>query len=390
MMTSPKKARVLFVGPYPPPYAGPEVGTKLLLESALKERFRLIHLNTNVRKSNADKGKINATLLAGFVVFVARLKMKIFRHWPTIVYYPITATLIGWVRDSACILISRCFGRKMVIHLRGGHFRIFYEDQNGLVKLWIRFLLNRCELVLVQAAALRKNFQGLVPDEKIKVLYNAIDCADFQMTPIVKTDDRKMRVLFVGHLSFAKGYCDLLKAVPLILMQHPEVVFQFAGTKIKKSSNVFFNQLTGERLINEDPDEVFNEEIASRQLEEKTEYLGIISGETKRSIFHSADIFVLPSYSEGFSLAILEAITAGLAVVTTPVGASAEIVLEGQYGYLVKPGDIHELSKKILFLLNNPEKLVEICRANREYARNSFDIARISGILGDYFDQILS
>ena len=54
-----KKPKILFIGPYPPPYSGPEMGMKLFLESSLKDEFQIFFLKTNVHKSNAQKGKFD-------------------------------------------------------------------------------------------------------------------------------------------------------------------------------------------------------------------------------------------------------------------------------------------------------------------------------------------
>ena len=62
--------KVLFIGPYPPPYAGPEISMKYLLESPLSQRFDVSFLNTNVRKSNAKKGNIDIFLVWAFFLLL--------------------------------------------------------------------------------------------------------------------------------------------------------------------------------------------------------------------------------------------------------------------------------------------------------------------------------
>ena len=57
------RARTIFVGPYPPPYAGPEIAMKTLLDSPLAEIYDISFIKTNVRNSNADKGKYDFTIV---------------------------------------------------------------------------------------------------------------------------------------------------------------------------------------------------------------------------------------------------------------------------------------------------------------------------------------
>ena len=85
-MPSANKPRVLFVGPYPPPYSGPEMGMKLFLESSLKDQFDISFLCTNVRKSNAKKGSFGFAMIVAFVMFFSRLTWKLISVRPKVVY----------------------------------------------------------------------------------------------------------------------------------------------------------------------------------------------------------------------------------------------------------------------------------------------------------------
>ena len=80
----------------------------------------------------------------------------------------------------------------------------------------------------------------------------------------------------------------------------------------------------------------------------------------------SCDIFVLPTYTEGFPNVILESMACGCAIVTTPVGAIPEMLEEEngkQYGILVSPQNVQELKEGIEKMLNN-ETLKQECRKN--------------------------
>jgi L-malate glycosyltransferase len=86
------------------------------------------------------------------------------------------------------------------------------------------------------------------------------------------------------------------------------------------------------------------------------------------------DIFVLPSLSEGFSNALLEAMAMGKPVITSDVGGMSELVTNHETGLIVKPADSNELAEAILALLDNP-KLCQILAVNaKRKARNSFSL----------------
>ena len=73
------------------------------------------------------------------------------------------------------------------------------------------------------------------------------------------------------------------------------------------------------------------------------EILGWVDRRTVRKKLQAADALVLPSYSEGLPMSLLEAMGSGLAVLTTPVGGIPEIVKNNENGLLVEPGNVPEL-----------------------------------------------
>jgi glycosyltransferase, family 1 len=372
-----KIPHILFIGPLPPPYSGPEISMQLFLESEiLQKNCRLLFLRTNFRKDNVHKGKIDAAGIWFTLRYFLRLLRLLLFHRPDLVYYPITPTQVGWIgRDAPTLLLCRLFGAGAVIHERGSHFKLNY----GKFSNWARFLVKQAfkgvYAGIVQADYLHEEFSDFLPPERIYTLYQAIDTEKYRPEPQTHTN---MNLLFVGHLTKAKGYCDLLRAMPEVWQRFPNVHLYCAGNIRRGERGVFFNQYDGSPLTYEDP------EIAEREFLEKTvpgdRYvnLGIITGKHKMEIFQNADIFVSPSYSEGFSRALLEAMSLGKAIVYTPVGAHEEIMKNGRNGLRVLPGDWHALAAALIHLLVDPEARRTMGRVNRDDAVARFDIAGIS------------
>jgi len=370
------KTKILFIGPYPPPYAGPEMGMKLFLDSSLKDEFQIFFLNTNVRKSNAAKGRVDFTLFLAFFRFVFSLLYMIIRYRPVLAYYPVTATQIGWIgRDIWCLAICRFFRVKCVIHMRGSHFRLNYERFHPFVKRLVRWLCKAVSAAIVQAECLREQFEGLIPDDRIKVLYQAIDSSEYDNPDL--DNYQRGKILFLGHLTKAKGYIDLLRCMESVVANFPEAHFYFAGTIFKGEPNVFFNEYTGAPLVYEDP-YIMREEIQSGSLNEHYHELGMINGDELINHLRSTDIFVLPSYSEGFSRAMLEAMSVGKPVIYTPVGAHAEIMKNEENGLMSEPGDIGQLSENIKTLLQDQNMRRRIAEHNYRYTREMFNITVIA------------
>jgi len=387
MESIPRKNRVLFIGPYPPPFAGPEMGMKLFLESSLVETFNIIFLKTNVRKTNEKKGRFDLQMILAFFRFIIQLTYYILRYRPDAAYYPNTATQTGWIgRDIWCLFICRIFKVKTVIHLRGGHLKLNFQKFNPLAKKIVRLACRSVSLALVQAECLKDQYEGLISADKIKVMYNAIDTREYNNDDL-KNYERNS-VLFMGHMTQAKGYCDVVRAIPLVLEKVPAAQFYFAGTLRSGENNVFFNQLTGLPLEYEDPFK-WHASMLSGPHKDNYNSLGVISGDEKKDRLRRVDVFILPSYSEGFSRSILEAMSMGKPVICTPVGAHGEVIHDGKNGFIIVPGNVEQLADRIVQLLTNPLLRQEIVVQNYQHVRETFDIHRIALQLEEFLYTII-
>jgi glycosyltransferase involved in cell wall biosynthesis len=94
-------------------------------------------------------------------------------------------------------------------------------------------------------------------------------------------------------------------------------------------------------------------------------------------LLHQFDIFVLPSLWEGFGLVLLEAMAVGKAIVATNVGPIPEVIKDGETGFLVPPGDPAAMAEKIVFLLKNRERALEMGEAGKRRVTQYFTICRM-------------
>ena len=370
------RKKLLLIGPLPPPLAGPEMVTLTFTESEmLREKYVITHINTTVRQSNDVKGKLDIVMILAFVSYLYRLIYQLIITRPDyILYCPTSATLKGWVRDGMTLLIGGFSRARIFMLFQGGHFRYFHDSLGKRPRGIIRWLLNRAHRVLVQADILKFQFEGIVPDAKIATLHNFIGDKFYASFDNVNREREtpEVNILFIGHLSFAKGYCDLLKTVPVLSRKH-DVKFMIMGARTGVERNVFYNQVTGERITPEQPDDVYREYIVGQGLEDSVVFLGDkVFGEDKLRIFRDADIFVLPSYSESFSMSLLEAMAAGLPVVVTGVGAVPEIIDDGTIGYIIQPSDTGMLADRLESLISDAALRLEMGRKSRDLCRERF------------------
>jgi len=120
-------------------------------------------------------------------------------------------------------------------------------------------------------------------------------------------------------------------------------------------------------------------------------YLGYKEGEEKIIIFKTSHIFAYPSYTEGFPLVILEAMAAGMPLVTTPVGGLADVIEDRKHGFLVKsmPPDPEEVAEKIIALIGDPELMKKMSENNLREAKEKYDVKVVVRDIEELYHQLL-
>lgn len=174
-----------------------------------------------------------------------------------------------------------------------------------------------------------------IDPDRVLTIHNGIDLSDWISAPQTAKASGRLHITTVGNIRRVKGHDIFLKAAAIVLSQYPEVDFSIAGDVLEDD---YFSELQGL--------------VRALNLSKHFRFAGGITN--LREHLSAADIFVLPSRSEGFSNAIVEAMAASLPVVATNVGGNAEAVMEGVTGFLVAPDDPESLAAAITRLAGDP------------------------------------
>jgi glycosyltransferase involved in cell wall biosynthesis len=113
-------------------------------------------------------------------------------------------------------------------------------------------------------------------------------------------------------------------------------------------------------------------------------------GAQPAALYAAADVFVQTSGWEGFSLAVLEAMGAGLPVVAYSVGGVAEQVVDGRSGYLVKAGDVEALAARVVELARRPEVRAQAGAAGRALVEREFSYEQMLEGVEDAYESVTS
>jgi L-malate glycosyltransferase len=188
---------------------------------------------------------------------------------------------------------------------------------------------------------------------RVDTVHNGLDLSRWPSPRPPESLPEKPLIVAVGNIRQVKGYDVLVRAAAIVVQRYPHVRFAIAGGVLEEDC---FLQL--QTLIHE------------LRLTEHFEFAGNVSD--LQSFLSAADFFVLPSRSEGFSNALIEAMAAGLAIVATDVGGNAEAIEQGINGILVPSEDVDRLAGAIVQLLSNPGQAQAMRRSARETAMRQF------------------
>jgi glycosyltransferase involved in cell wall biosynthesis len=190
-----------------------------------------------------------------------------------------------------------------------------------------------------------------VPAARLRTVWNGIDMSRFACAG----PRPEGPAVLVARLSPEKDIATLLRAVALMVQEQPDFRLDIAGHGPLQAE---LSRLTG----------ALNLGANVRFLGEVRDIPALLSG---------ARWFVLSSLSEGISLTLLEAMSCGLPVVATRVGGNPEVVVDGETGILVPPGDPTALARAMLRLHGAAHKARVMGLAGRERVARHFEIRRM-------------
>ncbi len=216
-----------------------------------------------------------------------------------------------------------------VVHLHGAEYRSFWREK-GLMSLLIRHMFGRASQIIVLGQIWREFIERRVPIAagRVSVIPNGSPAPRL----VHQGGGNKIHILFLGRLGERKGVPQLLEALH----------------RMRQLTN-WHATLAGDGEI-----EATRAKAIDLAIGERVHLPGWVDGGDVARLIASADILVLPSFAENLPVSVIEGMAAGLSVVATPVGATEDIVIDGETGLLVPPGDVMALANALSRLVQDP------------------------------------
>ena len=216
-----------------------------------------------------------------------------------------------------------------------------------------------------------------IEPERVVTVYNGVGDEDV-VTPPEREESRQrlglrrdqLLVSAIGHIRHIKGFDVMIEAARIVVASHPEVVFLIAGGDHEKGRKAELEA-----------------QIRIANLEANFWLLG--PQDNIGFILAASDVFLLPSRSEGFSNALIEAMMAGLPCVATDVGGNGEALAEGSTGYLVPSESPSSMARALQLLLRSAHLRASMGRAGRHVALQKFTQATMAESMVALYRQLV-
>ncbi|WCO01641.1 glycosyltransferase family 4 protein [Psychroserpens ponticola] len=245
---------------------------------------------------------------------------------------------------------KKLFSKKLVYHIHGAEFHLFYDNSNAFVKAKIDAMISNSDVIIVLSKEWKEYFETTFIHPKIYVLNNIVKRVNEQKKEVYEI----ITVVFLGRIGERKGTFDLLNVI---------------------SNNKSFFKDKIQFIIGGDGEiSRMHNFIKEEKLDELIKYVGWVSGEKKTDILQKSDIMILPSYNEGLPISLLEAMSYSMPIISTNVGGIPQILEDNYNGKIVNPGNETEIEEALKYYINNREVI-------KTHGKNSYKIVE------DYFPE---
>ncbi len=303
-----------------------------------------------------DYGKVKKALIAlgAYAKFCRALK-------DVDIVHAHSASRGSYERKSLFLKKAMSEGKKTVVHLHGGEFAVWFdEEMDDGKREEVRALFNQVDAVVVLSEEWERWLvsRGFSP-KRLVVMHNAVSVPERPCSPCARQG-----ILFLGRLDARKSPDVLLRASRTMLSENPAAKLLFGGDGCPERYEALAEDLG----------------IADR-----CEFLGWIAGEDKERLFERAGVYCLPSKNEGMPMSVLEAMAHGIPTIATPVGGVPQIIEDGVNGFLMPVGDEARLSELLRMLMGDPLLRARIGMEARRKVEDDFSLKLATDRLVDLY-----
>lgn len=364
MENASKDSRILCVGPCTPPITGQSIAFTKAYNSMRTQHTYLV--NHNLTNLGTVQKIIKTLQHICKIIWIISTK-----HIDT-VYFTCSRSILGSVKDIVLIMVAHVAGARVINHLHGADFKHFY----GSLPKWYRWVVttayNKIAISVVLLESMKDQFSDF-PDMQLEVVHNFYDHSlDSLQGQTTYREDGSLSILYMSNIMVSKGIFDLIEAFLIVQHTYPDITLHIAGAYV---ADKYASQ----------------KEVESRFLKAihgvaGIVYHGVVTGQEKKEILTSTDIFVLPSYfvSEASPISAIEAMATGHALILGQHNYLPDLCHRSNISVPVKSP--RRIVEALEGYIKNRDSLIRTQKENSNYAREYFSeehyVNQLQSIIG--------
>lgn len=349
--------KILVIGPDPIASKG---GMAAVIDGIAKDKELNKEFDIEIYGSYVDGNKLKVLLFSLFS-FIRFYFTK--RNYD--IYHIHVASYGSTFRKGLYVKVAKKWGKKVILHIHGGEYLLFYENSNKKDK--IRSIINAADMVIVLSSWWKSKFDEIFGLTNCVVLENGVDTESLKLA-ITDNYNNLRTFISLGRLGESKGTYDLIDAIEQVKEDIPDIKCYLAGDgEIEKSKEL----------------------IRKKKLEDNIIVTGWIDLDKKISFLKDSSTLVLPAYNEGLPMSILEAMACGKAIISTKVGAIPEVIKK-ENGILIEPGDINALTMALKTYCMNEKEVKKVGKENIKIINQKYNIKVMHQKLSKYYHNVIN
>ncbi len=337
--------KTIFVGPLPNPITGQAVCFKKIVDQYPEERRIVID---NFKYRNKVLSTLYVYLRTMMIFLLSKRKLNC-------IYMTCSRSLLGFIKDMPVLLLGKIRKIRIVNHLHGSDFGEFAEHFPS--KKFLLWLYRQTETIVLMDA-MKEQF-AIFPTMKIWTVPNFYD----ELFDSYKDKFKKNsgQVLFLSNLMKSKGIIEFIESADKILMDDRlNIVIAGAFMGDKYMSEQAIRDLLEPKFLR-----------LSEKYGKRFSYKGFVNGNEKAKLYAESDVFILPSYTEGFPISIIEAMRMGCTILTTDVDYLLELITT-KNGTIIPFDAINDMSKYVWAEFKSEGALLQKQAYNVDLAKSNY------------------
>lgn len=341
-----KKGPIVVIGSIPPPHHGSNVMCRYFVQTLKNLGHDVILIEKRFSRKQEDIGKPQLRKFTRLPCILVQLALVRMRCRPRMAIYFISVAKPALLVDTMLVLCLRSFGIPYVLYFHGKGYRSLAQTS----RLWNRIInsvFSAADGGIVLGDRLKEDVCSFISDNKLIKVPNFVPWAKVSERPDIGT--MPIKVLYLSNIQPSKGALEFLCAAKQVIANSREVRFVLAGPF---RNNEFKSQILSY--------------IEKHELTNYIDLPGGVYGEEKEKLFSESDIFVFPTKNEALPLVNIEAMRAGLPVISSSEGAIPEVVQHGETGFIVDPSSTSEIAHYIMVLAQDGKLRKKMGKAARQ------------------------